>query len=70
MAKNPDGWVVNSAENSKTITQVTPTQKEAIHVAQDIARKQKSDTKVHGTNGKIRAGNSYGNDPHPPKDRK
>lgn len=46
------------------------TQKEAIAVAEEIARNQQSDTKIHGTDGKIRAGNSYGNDPHPPKDTK
>lgn len=47
-----------------------PTQKEAIAIAQDIARNQQSDTKVHGTDGKIRAGNSYGNEPNPPTDKK
>ena len=51
-------------------TKVTETQKDAIKIAEDIARNQKSDTKIHGKDGKIRAGNSYGNDPHPPKDKK
>ncbi|MBF4218695.1 DUF2188 domain-containing protein, partial [Vibrio anguillarum] len=51
-------------------TKVTKTQKEAIEVAEEIARNQQSDTKIHGTDGKIRAGNSYGNDPHPPTDKK
>jgi hypothetical protein len=37
---------------------------------ENIARNQKSDTKIHGVDGKIRAGNSYGNDPCPPKDKK
>ncbi len=66
---HPDGWAVVGAGNSKA-TKVTKTQKEAIAAAEDIARKQQSDTKIHGTDGKIRAGNSYGNDPHPPKDTK
>lgn len=64
-----DGWAVKGAGNSKA-TKVTPTQAEAIQVAQNIARNQHSDTKIHGENGRIRAGNSYGNDSCPPKDKK
>lgn len=69
VVKHPDGWAVKGSGNSKA-TKVTNTQKEAIKVAEKIARNQQSDTKIHGTDGKIRAGNSYGNDPCPPKDRK
>jgi hypothetical protein len=67
--KHGDGWAVKGEGNSRA-TKVTNTQKEAIGAAEEIARNQKSDTKIHGTDGKIRAGNSYGNDPHPPKDKK
>lgn len=66
---HPKGWAVKGAGNSKA-TKVTRTQEEAINIAEKIARKQKSDTKIHGTTGKIRSGNSYGNDPYPPKDKK
>jgi hypothetical protein len=69
VVKHHDGWAVRGAGNSK-VTKVTSTQKEAIEIAEQIARNQKSDTKIHGTDGKIRAGNSYGNDPFPPKDMK
>jgi hypothetical protein len=69
VVKHPDGWAVKGAGNSKA-TKVINTQKEAIALAEDIARNQQSDTKVHGRDGKIRGGNSYGNDPHPPKDKK
>lgn len=69
VVKHPDGWAVKGAGNSKA-TKVTKTQREAIEVAEEFARNQQSDTKIHGTDGKIRAGNSYGNDPHPPKDKK
>lgn len=69
VVKHPDGWAVKGAGNSKA-TKVTKTQEEAIQLAEDIARNQKTDTKIHGRDGKIRAGNSYGNDPHPPKDEK
>ncbi|MDT9547347.1 MAG: DUF2188 domain-containing protein [Chlorobium phaeovibrioides] len=64
-----DGWAVNGAGNSKA-TKVTPTQAEAIQVAQNIARNQHSDTKIHGVNGQIRTGNSYGNDQCPPRDKR
>jgi hypothetical protein len=69
VVKRPDGWAVKGAGNSKA-TKITKTQKEAIGIAEVIARNQRSDTKIHGTDGNIRAGNSYGNDPHPPKDKK
>ena len=69
VVKHPDGWAVKGAGNSKP-TKITTTQQEAIQVATSIARNQQSDTKIHGRNGKIRAGNSYGNDPHPPHDKK
>ena len=69
VVKHSDGWAVKGAGNSRA-TKVTQTQGQAIQMAQDIARNQQSDTKVHGQNGKIRAGNSYGNDPCPPKDKK
>lgn len=69
VVKHLKGWAVKGEGNSKA-TKITKTQKEAISTAEEIARNQRSDTKIHGTDGKIRAGNSYGNDPHPPKDMK
>ncbi len=63
------GWAVIGEGNEKP-TEVFETQKEAIKKAEEIAKNQKSDTKIHGTDGKIRAGNSYGNDSCPPKDKK
>lgn len=69
VVKHEDGWAVLGEGNSKA-TKVTKTKKEAVKVAESIAKKQKSDTKVHGKNGKIQSGNSYGNDPCPPRDKK
>ncbi len=63
------GWAVKGAGN-KRATKVFSNQKEAIKYGQKIARNNNSDTKIHGRDGKIRAGNSYGNDPYPPKDKK
>jgi hypothetical protein len=69
VVKRPDGWAVIGEGNEKAV-KVTRTQAEAIEVAEEIARNQHSETKIHGRDGKIRAGNSYGNDPCPPKDKK
>ncbi len=69
VVKHPNGWAVKGEGNSKA-TKVTHTQLQAIEKAESIAKNQKSDTKIHGRDGKIRAGNNYGNDPHPPKDKK
>ena len=69
VVKHEDGWAIRGASNSK-VTKVTRTQAEAIERAEEIAQNQQSDTKIHGRDGRIRGGNSYGNDPCPPKDRK
>lgn len=60
------GWQVKGAGNSRA-TARTATQKEAIDIARDIARKQKSELIIHRQNGQIRDKDSYGNDPYPPK---
>ena len=35
-----------------------------------IAKEEKSEVVIHGTDGKIRDKDSYGNDPNPPKNKK
>lgn len=69
VTKHPEGWQVKGAGNEKA-TKVTETQKQAIEVAKEIAKNQKSEVVIHGTDGKIRDKDSYGNDPVPPKDKK
>ncbi len=69
VVKHTDGWAVKGAGNSKA-TKVTSTQKEAIEAAREIAINQESEVVIHGKDGKIRDKDSYGNDPHPPKDKK
>ena len=61
-----DDWAVKGAGNSKA-TSVHPTQEGAIEKALDIARNQQSELLIHGSNGRIRERDSYGNDPYPPK---
>lgn len=63
------GWQVKGAGNDKA-TKVTETQKKAIDAAKGIAKNQKSEVVIHGTDGKIRDKDSYGNDPVPPIDKK
>lgn len=60
------GWQVKGASNSRATVR-TSTQQESIEIARSIARNQKSELLICGKNGQIRARDSYGNDPHPPK---
>ena len=64
-----DGWQVIRGGANKAY-RVVETQKQATEIARSVAINQHTDTKIHGRNGQIRAGNSYGNDPCPPKDKK
>jgi hypothetical protein len=61
-----DGWALK-AESSQRATSVYKTQEEAIDAGRKIARNQGSELIIHGANGRIRAKDSYGNDPFPPK---
>ncbi len=60
------GWQVKGAGNSRATVR-TNTQKQAIDVGRAIAQNQQSELVIHRTNGQIRAKDSYGNDPFPPK---
>ena len=60
------GWQVKGAGNSRATVRTT-TQSAAIAEARSIARNQKSEMVIHRPNGQIRAKDSYGNDPYPPR---
>jgi len=66
VVKHNDGWAVKGEGNTKA-TVVTKTQEQAIERAREISRNQESELLIHGRDGKIRNRDSYGNDPHPPK---
>ena len=66
VVRHERGWAVRGAASRKP-SSVHQTQKEAIDAARDIARRQKTELFIHDRNGKIRARNSYGNDPYHPK---
>lgn len=60
------GWQVKGAGNSHATVR-TDTQAEAIKIGREIARGQGSELVIHRPNGQIRAKDSYGNDPFPPR---
>jgi len=62
-------WAVKGDGNVKN-TKITPTQKEAINIARDIAKNQQSELVIRNKAGKIRDKDSFGNDPFPPRDKK
>jgi Uncharacterized protein conserved in bacteria (DUF2188) len=66
VVRRDDQWAVRGAGNSRD-TSLHRTQAAAERAARDIAINQKSEVVIHGENGRIRARNSYGNDPFPPK---
>ena len=59
-------WAVRGEGNSRA-TSVHDTQQQAIQAGREIAQNQGSELLIHGQNGQIRARDSYGNDPYPPK---
>ena len=59
----PD-WVVKV---DGRIVSLCSTQEEARQNAVIKARKSKSEVVIHGKDGKVRAKDSYGNDPFPPR---
>ncbi len=67
VTKRPDGkWQVIGEGNSRAIS-IADTQEAARLRAREIAINQKSEVIIHGVDGRIRAKDSYGNDPFPPR---
>ncbi|WP_421702154.1 DUF2188 domain-containing protein [Aliiroseovarius sp.] len=60
------GWAVRGA-GAQRASSVHSTQSEAISAARQTAHNQGSELLIHGRNGQIRARDSHGNDPYPPK---
>lgn len=67
VTKRLDGkWQVKGEGNDRA-SFVVRTQAEAIDHARNIARNKRSELYIHRPDGRIRARDSYGNDPFPPK---
>ncbi len=58
------------AEGSSRVGSVHDTQRDAIDKGRGQAKRNQSELVIHGRDGRIRDSDSYGNDPHPPKDKK
>jgi len=63
------GWAVKREGNERA-TKVTKTKDEATRLAKEIAKKNKTELIIHGKDGKFIDKDSFGNDPHPPIDKK
>jgi uncharacterized protein YdaT len=61
-----DGWAVKP-EGGERASSVHDTQQAAIDQAREVARNQGTELFIHGRDGRIRARDSHGNDPYPPK---
>lgn len=64
-----NGWATKT-EGTSRAGSIHKTQKSAIEQAKTQAKRERTEVVIHGTNGKIRDSDSYGNDPYPPKDKK
>ena len=62
-----DIWQVKG-ENKMRATKNFDCQTDAIAYGRKIAQNNNSELVIHGKNGRIRAKDSYGNDPCPPRD--
>lgn len=64
----PNGgkWSVRRAGSSR-VSGTYSTQKEAVEIAREKARSQRTELYIHGRDGRIRERSSYGQDPYPPK---
>ena len=61
-----DGWAVKRS-GSERPSHVFDTQREAIDKAREISRNQGTELLIHGKDARIRARDSHGNDPFPPR---
>ena len=67
ITQHKDGWSVKTEGTSRP-TRVTSTQAEAIDIGRQMAKRIEAELFIHGTDGKIRARNSYfKSDPYPPR---
>jgi hypothetical protein len=69
VVKNGQRWSVKE-EGRKAPLSSHKNQELARQHAVPVAKANRSELVIHGRNGKIRDKDSYGNDPHPPKDKK
>lgn len=69
VVRNNEEWKVKR-EGSERASSVHDTQSEAINAGRELARNNRTELVIHDRQNRIRDKDSYGNDPHPPIDRK
>lgn len=69
VVRHNDGWATRK-EGAERVGRTADTQKEAINMARDQARRERVEVVIHRRDNTIRDSDSYGNDPHPPIDKK
>lgn len=65
-----DGGWATKTEGAGRAGSKHQTQAAAIERARSQAIRQRTEVVIHRKDGRIRDGDSYGNDPNPPRDRK
>jgi len=60
------GWAVKPEGGSRA-SSIYSTQQDAIDRGRELARSQGTELLIHGRDGRIRARDSHGHDPNPPK---
>ncbi len=63
------GWAVKKGDSSRA-SRVFETQKDAIDWGKTASKNGEAEIVIHRPDGTIRSRDSYGNDPHPPRDAK
>jgi len=66
--KDKNGWKMKKENTDEE--KYFNTKEETIDYAKSIAKNDEVELIIHNENGIISNKNSYGNDPHPPKDKK
>ena len=64
-----DGWAVQRAGGQRA-SSLHNTQADAINAGRSLAQQSRGELRIHRPGGQLRDSDSYGNDPHPPKDTK
>lgn len=67
---HPDGGWATRKDGAGRVGSRHDTQREAIDRGRQQAIRERSELVIHRKDGRIRDSDSYGNDPHPPKDQK
>lgn len=68
MVPHNSGWA-KRREGATRVSGTFLTQANAAGTVRDVARRDQTEMRIHGKDGRIRERESYGNDPCPPRDK-